>query len=414
MHILGIVDIVGLPLAVAAVVLAYRRQVENNPYREGDVRYIKSFTLKETFTTRSLANFKVRYQLELLCARADNTEFNRMQMLDAEPQRDLAIQYHGDMFQRVFNNGSYFLSFELRRVVIGDCSFYRIRTPIRQASLEDGKLVVCEVRDTKIRAETLALPAYRKHGCEVTLVRTYVNIFDEKLIEENYAMLTEKQKEAILADKDFGAFQESLAVAALKLQRDFLENRDQRFETKYMTLETTKAGRGVKIEWKLKEAAGGLSVRGYRKTGGFFGNQFDEQENGELIAHSSMDGDVVEILPENVATFYTFFLLGKDAEGTERYWSPIRFQITVTPEHERNAIEALLERGKKTKATAEQKAEKILDEVSVAVGAHDLIEDAKRNFISNVKAKSLSDGEESEEIARIEEIFHNLREKYDL
>jgi hypothetical protein len=181
-----------------------------------------------------------------------------------------------------------------------------------------------------------------------------------------------------------------------------------------MTLETTKAGRGVKIEWKLKEAAGGLSVRGYRKTGGFFANQFDEQENGELMAHSSMDGDVVEILPENVATFYTFFLLGKDAEGTERYWSPIRFQITVTPEHERNAIEALLERGKKTKATAEQKAEKILDEVSVAVAAHDLLEGAKKKIIANIKAKSLPKDEEVEEIERIEDIFRSGRDRHNV
>ena len=179
-----------------------------------------------------------------------------------------------------------------------------------------------------------------------------------------------------------------------------------------MTLETTKAGRGVKIEWKLKEAASGLSLRGYRKTGGFFANQFDEQENGELMAHSNMDGSVVEILPENVATFYTFLLLGKDAEGTERYWSPIRFQITITSQDEMRSIDELLSSVEGGQSNSRGNMSKVIKELDLAMEFHDAMDVMEQSLVAKIKGKKLPPEEQEEKITFVRDMVRLQREKY--
>ena len=91
-----------------------------------------------------------------------------------------------------------------------------------------------------------------------------------------------------------------MAVAVLKRRLDFLGRQsNQKHEAEMFSIETEKVGRSVRIRWKLKaHAPEGYELVGFRKTGGYFANQFDVQQNGEMVTQSRQDGEAIEPLNE--------------------------------------------------------------------------------------------------------------------
>src|SRR5262249_49034522 len=162
-----------------------------------------------------------------------------------------------------------------------------------------------------------------KYGCESKLTQ-FRTFFSNDIIEKNYAMLTDEQKRAILATEEFSEREAILAVAVLKRRMDFFDKNEQRYDAEYVSIETAKAGRGVLIRWEIKpDALGRYELVGYRNTGGFSPNQWDESNNGALVVHTQKSGETIELLNEDTAYFYTFFLRGgPDGKGQVPKFSP--------------------------------------------------------------------------------------------
>ena len=100
-------------------------------------------------------------------------------------------------------------------------------------------------------------------------------------------MITPEQKQALLESDRYKWIQEVIAVAALKLRLDVLDHNEQRHETDELVIETTKAGRGLKIKWQFKpDVSRDYELLGFRTTGGFFHDKWNETHNGTLVVHS--------------------------------------------------------------------------------------------------------------------------------
>ena len=135
--------------------------------------------------------------------------------------------------------------------------------------------------------------------------RTYEETSKEVL--ENHDILGKGQIDAMLGDEHFENYGERFALVALKRRLDFLDNAREKYEADNFFIETQRVGRALKIKWRFKpNTPRSYDIVGFRRTGGFFPDPFDEAHNGTLVIHSDKDGESTELLKTGEAVYYTF------------------------------------------------------------------------------------------------------------
>ena len=384
-----------------------------NRYREGGIGYYREFLAAGTFTAESSTGFKLQYYLALLCERVDNAEFNRALMLEQSSKARLAASYNREYFQPFLEQNACFFTFGATQG--GDSHAFALCV-LRQLVCEKDKLFFKTILPGDLVYDLLRpAPKYRNYGSETVLTEFRI-VISKDIIEENYAMLTDEQKRVLLANKEYIAREERLAVALLKRRLDFFDSNEQRHETDELLIETAKAGRGVRIKWRFKSnAPANYVLQGYRNTGGFFHDELDDKNNGALVVHSRKSDETVELLDEDTAYFYTFYLRSeeRDTDGEYIGVSPIRFQVTIGKTNEIIEVRAILERyAGKTSADPRANMSQAIEELGLVMEFHDAMDTMERDLVAKIKSKRLPTSEEDEKIEFVRDAVRLQREKY--
>jgi acetolactate synthase regulatory subunit len=258
---------------------------------------------------------------------------------------------------------------------------------------------------------------YLKSGCDVTLKSFEVFPLADHLIEENCTMLSEEQKQRIKGDSRYQNIDEALAVAVLKrrLEIEGAQYRQQH-ESAYVSIRTERLGRSFRISWQFKPGAPqGYDLLGFRKSGsGFYANQFDETNNGELVVQDAKSNQTIEVLPEGQTYFYTFMLKPwHPGEGKSTY-GIARFQVTIATREETETIERTLKRieqGVGPRAANQQLA-KAIDALGSFVEFEAVFDSTLKTLIAQVEKAGYSPEEKQEKVARLRDMGAVLREEY--
>ena len=388
------------------------RQIEQNPYTEINPEFWSYRIIERSFSANALGGFLVPYQLTLEVARVDDAEFKRSEMLKKSALEHLVDYYDRSYFQQSLRDKGFFFVIELRVAQARKEPAYIARPKL--CCLDGLETIdfkpVLQMQVVKAISEQ---PRYTENGCSVTLSLFIKLDLDHHFINQNYAMITEEQKQEIESMEMYAIIESRLAIMALKRQQDILGNKAQKFEASFYKVEIEKNGSTLKITWEFKESSPvGYDLYGFRKRGGFNADEWDMQNNGMLVVHSRRAGEVTEILPDNEAQFYTFFLRGKDAEG--KIWSrdPLRFQIQVSGKEELNKIAALIER-LENKPNEKSGISKSLEELNLAMEFHEEMDKMEQSFIERIKSKKLSEEEKEEKVEFIRDMVRLQREKYE-
>jgi hypothetical protein len=402
-------------LGVALIIICYGLFAANawrhrDPYREGDPRYQKTLCFNETFVEDTLAGFKVAYTLDFNFERVDNENFNLHKMLKESSQSVLAHTFNTNRVRRLMFINSWFFHIDWPRAT-GPHEYFR--TPVCRLVPEDGSLYVEQVSEGDVRALFWSEP-FTGHGCKVELVDIRLHRFPENIIKVNYAMLTEEQKKAILMDDRYGAFEQMLAVAALKRRLDFLDNKSENYDGEMFSILTERVGRGLKITWRLKPAAKqGYDIMGFRRTGGFHADQWDETSNGTLVVHSNKDGETVELLKEGEAQFYTFLLKPWQETPKNTKRSPVRFQVTIATVEETDAIKTTLERIERQSFNPPtQNVSRALKELGLYAEFDNAIEQREKIMARQIESAGYAPEEKEEKLSRLRDVVASVRDKY--
>jgi len=373
------------------------------------------FVIEHTFRAQTLSGFDIEYWMNLACERIDVAESIKAEVENPNVQKMIALDFHDDVFEPYFNERSYFWHFDHRAVSALGKLYEVFPTIIGEVVEENGTTVAREVLRQRLKAEMVMKPPYRTRGCEIRLLDFSTPTPTVEVIERNYKMLTEEQKEAIATSHAFGIGAEMLAVSLLKFRLELLRNGTKEYKADCFTIETEKAGRSLKIKWKLGPNADGYYIWAFRNTSGFSENQFSETDNGMRVVDSYNNGETVEVLDEGVAYFYTFFL--QPFQPTDRWQkkSPLRFQETIETKAETAVIEEALKRFEQRKAVEpeKEKLSRALKQVGAYVEMDRAFDAMEKSFIDEIAKSDYSEEEKKRKIERLQAVIVMIRSDYE-
>jgi hypothetical protein len=395
------------------------RRDKRNEYTDLNYKYWQSqFLIRRKFTARTLLGFKVEYNLTVSAKRIDAEEFKRHRMLNESARQSLAKEANDEFFLTFLDARKYFFSFNLLGAM-REGDVYKLFSPTLDQLLEkDGSTSVREYASGSFGVE-LHEKSFKKKGCEVKLGFYRPEGSSDSLIEGNYAMLTEEQKEAILADENFVAFEEMLAVAALKRRLDFFGRASkQQHECDEFSVDVERAGPAVRIKWQFKERQGAaLDLLGFRKTGGFFHDAWDEKNNGAMVIHESENNEIIEFPEAGQAHFYTLFMQWPGPDGSMRKSSAVRFQVTIAPDKEIESIETAIRRLEQRKPPIDPGKERLsraINHLRSYVEFDNAFEDMGKSLEREIEGAGYPEAEKQEKLRRLREVMTQLRDDYQI
>jgi hypothetical protein len=283
---------------------------------------------------------------------------------------------------------------------------------VRQGLERDGKFDLCNVQLDEMCSN---FPSFEDGGYVLSLRGITLFTFDRDTIEENYAMLTEEQKAELEKTERLTHYEERLAVVALKRRQELLGNKKEVYETNHVSIETERAGRRLRIKWRFKPGSpAGYDLLGMRKTGGFFPDQWDTQNNGMLVIHMPSNGETTEVLNEGETYFYTFILKAWQETAEKPRFGVCRFQVSIETKEEREALETILTGYKeRTKLDPEKETlSRALKEVGSYMEMDTAFEAMERSFVAQIEKTNYSEEVKEEKVARLRDLVRLVRDKY--
>jgi hypothetical protein len=399
-------------IGIASYVYYLQKRPKRSPYREGDPRYLKEFSVHRKDTNYTLSNFTSYHQLELFCRRVNNEDFNLHEMLKSGSQNMLAMSFNTNRVRRIMYKNSWYFHYELAPAANGG---YAPRLVTREYAVKGDTVLVREVSNkeliTKVNKE-----GFRHGGCEAELISIEPDIFSEGIIEGNFDMLKEEHLNAVLRDELYGQYEELVAVAALKCRLKFLGNKSESYRAEWFTIETEKAGRALKIRWQIDEAAKrDYELIGFRKTDGFCSDPFSEINNGKMVIHGKNDGEVTELLNEGEANFYTLFLRQPQRGSVDRKCSPLRFQITIACREETAELESIMARAKERNSDPDkERISRAIKELGIFVELDAALESKTKAWEKKIRDNDEYSAEQKEEkVGRLVETMKLIRSNYE-
>src|ERR1022692_3046745 len=368
--------------------------------------------LDHVVTAKTIANFSVEYRMRLEVKRIKSLDYLAGVMFDPQTVRS---EFNRFFFNPPFEKGPYRSRLGWP---IGTKAEARLAEAPRVFTCceveRNGEKFVQDISLSPLLQEVLADEQFVLHGCKIT-VDEFQEELPDRLIEENYAMLTDEQKKEVLPEERYNELDEILAVAVLRRRLDFLGRQsNQKHEADMFSIRTEKVGRSVRIRWKLKShVPEGCELVGFGKTGGFFADQFYMHQNGPMVVQSRQDGEAMEPLQEGQPTFYTFFLasLQPSEDGGRKAYSPLRFRLTVSTKDENEEIESLLKRFEERSKLdpARENMARALKRIGLAIEYEDGLDNMEKTLLQQVKDKKLPPEEEERKIRVVQEIIRQER-----
>jgi hypothetical protein len=375
------------------------------------------FLIDRKFIGRTLDGFKFEYRLVIVVKRVNDDEFTQAGMMRNEAHEALVTSFNEDKFLTWLDDGNYFFRLVGPRFDIKGLA--EVRPSIHRVVVEDESESIAELTVSDVEKAFKEIH-YVKNGCDVTLKIFEVLPLADHLIEENYVMLSEEQKQRIKSDNRYQNIDEALAVAVLKrrLEIEGAQYR-QEHDSGYISIRTERLGRSFRISWEFKPGAPeGYSLLGFRKSGsGFYPDQFDETNNGELVVQDARSNQTIEDLPEGQTYFYTFMLKPWHASEGKQKYGVGRFQVTIATREERETIERTLRRieegaTKESVDPAYKNLHRALEAAGLSFAFENALDEFQKSLTRQVKEKGLSPEEEEVKIDFIKEAVAGQREKY--
>lgn len=373
------------------------------------------FLIERTFSGQTLGGFNVLYWLNLSCERVDVAESIREQTWNPVVMNAMAYEFRDKVFLPHFESKSYFWHLDYRAVVARDRLYHLFPTIVAEVATEDDKQIVREVPKTRLKYEIQKLPPCRIYGCEITLLDFATPVPMPEVIERNFRVLSEEQKEAIMLTPQFGIAAEMLAVSLLNFRLNLLRHGSKTHKADDFTIETEKAGRSLKLKWTLGSNAHGFYLWGFRNTNGFSDDQWSETNNGMRIVDTYNDGEVVEVLQEGMAYFYTFYLRPFQPSEKVGKKSPLRFQITIETAAETKVIEEAMKRFEQREQPdeASENLANALKEIGSYVEMDTALDAMQKSFSDQIRNSDMSEEEKRRKIERLQDIVVQIRSKYE-
>jgi hypothetical protein len=377
-----------------------------------------TFVISRNFVARTLLNFKVEYQLQVTAKRVNPEEYRKHRMRQQSSRDHLVEVFNEQVAKPYLEKQSCFFKIEWRTPVALEQVWQPFRTLLMQLQGENDQWLLREVPDKELEKAVLKT-RFRSHGCKLTHFVFKCPRISESLIKENYNMLTEEQKTAVLLDERFGAYEEMLAIAAMRRQLDFFEEPKQEYDALIYKLEVERVGRTVKLKWTLHDSVkDDYSLLGFRNTGGFSKDRCSEDANGQRIVDAWTNGEITEVLSEEETYFYTFFLKPWHETPKRPRRNPLRFQLTTAATTQTEAIRSVLERSeRRRKATApdpeKENLTKALKELGGYVEMDTAFEAMEKSFVDQIGKSTDSEAEKQRKIERLQDIVRQIRSKYE-
>lgn len=376
-------------------------------------RYVN---VEHEFSIQSPANFEVNYRLRLVVEAPTEAHFYSARLGEKEAQIALAEHYNHDAFHRFLRENSYRFHLGWSETATRDQAGQQFFASADAFIEREDGMFFRHVGSSELE-EKLQKVVLTKDGLRITVSGIEQNLFPEKLIERNYAMLTEGQKEEIEHDRRYNEYDEMLAVAALKRRLEFQGAQYKRqHDGSQVSLQTERVGRDLRISWQFKPGApSGCELLGFRKAGGgFYPDQWDEERNGELVIQDARTNETIDRLDEGKTYFYTFILKPwTNTEGASRY-AVARFQVSISTREETEAIQATLRRiEKKVLDPDSERISRAMKEVRSYVKFDTALDTMLKTLEREIEQKGYSEADRDEKIARLRDVFASLREKYE-
>ncbi len=396
------------------IALYYERKAERTRRLEAELQKPSEIEFKQRFETRTPANFIAHYELTL---KVDGTKeaLAKTNVWDSNIQQKLANEYEQNVFNAFLQEHSYRFVFQFNKPNTLAASREAVSSSPGAFRSNNGEEWYRRV-DVREWVDLLSERRLTTDGLKISVTGIVDSIFPNDAVERNYTMITTPQKNELATDKRYRAYDEVLAVAALKRRLDFVRcNYRQVHEGDWVAIETERSGRGLRIVWIFKpNAPGGYDLLGFRKLDGFCPNQWDEQQNGTLVVQSSKSGETTEFLKEGQTYFYTFILRPWKADESTLRYAIARFQITIVPQDETDLIDQTIRRIEDKGQAVETNQQ--LTRAIAALGSFTefevMFDSTVKNFVTQIQNATFSDEEKKAKIERLLDFARILKEDY--
>ena len=169
-------------------------------------------------------------------------------------------------------------------------------------------------------------------GCTVFLDSLVIMPWDEKLIEENYAMMNKDMLLGIDRDLDHRLFVERSVIAAIHKVQELTQTMhqaevEQNHDSEYVLLETRGIAGDAEIRWKFKKTTT-VKLEGRRREGGF-GSETGVPVGDEILVVDSFRNGVTVDRIEPGRTYYFTFLMKFRSDGEWKMYDMVRFSLTL-------------------------------------------------------------------------------------
>ena len=231
-------------------------------------------------------------------------------------------------------------------------------------------------------------------------------------IRESYALLSDSQKAVAVQSGQFQDVDRAIAITVLNRRLDFLRSLERQFyEAGLFFIQTERVGQVLRIRWEIKPDGRDCQLLGFKATGSFFNDRWDETMNGLLVIDSQSNGESSEPLIEGQTYFYTFFMK-RQSDGKK--FSPLRFQFSATKD-ESDAIQATLKRLEQQPKPDPDKENlsKALKELGAFVEMDTAFEAMEKSFVDQIGQSNYSEADRQRKIERLQDIVRQIRSKYE-
>jgi hypothetical protein len=381
--------------------------------------YAEHFLIERTFEARTPAGFAVTYWVSIYCKHIDRNDKTFYRIYDSgAKQTELAEEFRTQVLDVYLRDNCYVFRIPLRSPINDFKSSSLYPCEISRASKEGQTDSPQSISTDELKKELMSLPDFTKSGLIAKVYDFKMEGMTAEKIRENFRLMNENQLEGAVNDPQYLQQEERLAITMLKRALDFQEEQyTQTHETDWVTITAEKAGRGIKLSWKMRGGITGYELLGFRKSGdGFSPDQFNEGSNGALIIQSARSGSVTEFLKEGATYFYTF--LWRSFSKPYTYYAGVRFQMTLIAEDERQLIDETIKRAEgklkpaETPYTTNEQLARALNALGSFAEFEFLFDAGVKALAAKIEGAPYSPEEKSEKIARITDMAAIIREQY--
>lgn len=386
-------------------------------------------TFRREYSDETPFQFTVRYFLSGILHVKDMDLFRQETQRYNTPEtvlNGIVDAFHDQVVRPVFDELGLFFHYDFDKFGQTRLRLWQYRVEEDTGQVKVELAFIPNIREViHRRGQTFSL-----QGCTVSCHQIKGIKSIPSIHEENVRMLRPEALALIRQNELFLYHMETVCIAVLA-ERDKLIHEAKTYGTATMGTVTVKwEGERLHIAWKNAQTAEGWRMLGFRRTGGFATEEFNEDANGARILDSQeASGSLMDAnFPVNEPVYYTFLLRHqtiKQSGNTNTYHSVARFSETLPDQNSPDRLQRQLEElrlhakiaeAKRAAAEANQRP-KTLDEARFSSAqeqirmAQDSLDLLKR--VDQIEQEALQQGDGAREDRwrnQVTEICARLRE----